>query len=68
MLTTINGKELWVEISGEGDPVVMVHGLGGTSTFFDAITTKLASTNQVAAFDLEGHGRSPLVGTLSISN
>ena len=37
MLTAINGKELWLETSGEGDPVVMVHGLGGTSTFFDAV-------------------------------
>ena len=27
MLTTINGKELWLETTGEGDPVVMVHGL-----------------------------------------
>ena len=53
MLTTINGKELWLETTGEGDPVVMVHGLGGTSTFFDAVSTLLASGNQVTAFDLE---------------
>ena len=66
MLTTINGKELWLETTGEGDPVVMVHGLGGTSTFFDAVSTRLASSNQVTAFDLEGHGRSPLSGDLSI--
>jgi pimeloyl-ACP methyl ester carboxylesterase len=67
MLTAINGKELWLETSGEGDPVVMVHGLGGTSTFFDAVATRLASSSQVVAFDLEGHGRSPLAGSLSIS-
>lgn len=68
MLTEINGKEIWVEVSGQGDPVVMVHGLGGTCTFFDAITGSLTSSNQVVAFDLEGHGRSPLVGALSISS
>ncbi|MBN4083970.1 alpha/beta fold hydrolase [bacterium AH-315-A03] len=67
MLTAINGKELWLETSGEGDPVVMVHGLGGTSTFFDAVATRLASSSQVVVFDLEGHGRSPLAGSLSIS-
>lgn len=67
MLTTINNTPLWIETSGEGPAVVAVHGLGGTSTFFDAVVGRLTDTNQVTCFDLEGHGRSPLSGPVSIA-
>lgn len=37
MLTNIAGKELWLEVAGEGPAVVMIHGLGGTCTFYEAV-------------------------------
>ncbi len=68
MLTQINGKQLWLETTGDGPTVVMVHGLGGTTTFYDAVTSRLANDHRVVAFDLNGHGRSPLTGAVSIES
>jgi pimeloyl-ACP methyl ester carboxylesterase len=30
----VNGKELAVEVTGDGPAVLLVHGLGGTSNFY----------------------------------
>jgi pimeloyl-ACP methyl ester carboxylesterase len=67
MLTEIAGKPLWIDDQGEGPVVVMVHGLGGTSTFYEAQARTLQASHRVIRFDLEGHGRSPLVGTPNIA-
>jgi 3-oxoadipate enol-lactonase len=51
----INGcapRELAVEIDGEGPPVLMVHGLGGTSNFYQA--QALADRFQVIRVDSGG--------------
>ncbi len=63
----VNGKTLAVEVLGKGDAVLMVHGLGGTSNTRHAQRNMLARNFQVICPDLEGSGRSPLDGTLSIS-
>lgn len=62
----IGKKELAVEQQGEGDAVLMVHGLGGTSNTWFAQARFLAKQFRVIRPDLEGSGRSPLNGTLSI--
>ena len=62
----VNGKELAVEIQGEGPAVLLVHGLGGTSNFYQPQVAALAERFQVIRPDLEGSGRSPVTGTLSI--
>jgi 3-oxoadipate enol-lactonase len=64
----VNGKELAVEITGEGPAVVLVHGLGGTSNFYQPQVEALAERFQVIRPDLEGSGRSPVTGTLSIES
>lgn len=58
----VNGKECAVEIEGTGPPVLLVHGLGGTSTFYQPQAEALAERFQVIRPDLEGSGRSPLSG------
>lgn len=63
----VNGKTLAVEVHGKGDAVLMVHGLGGTSNTWHAQRNLLARNFQVICPDLEGSGRSPLDGTLSIA-
>ena len=65
----INGsspRELAVEIDGEGPPVLMVHGLGGTSNFYQVQAQALADRFQVIRVDSAGAGRSPLADGISI--
>ena len=63
----INGKQLAVETQGDGDAVIMVHGLGGTSNTYWPQVATLAKTFTVIRPDLEGSGRSPVKGKLSIA-
>ena len=62
----VNGKELAVEVTGDGPAVVLVHGLGGTSNFYQPQVAALAERFTVVRPDMEGSGRSPVAGTLSI--
>lgn len=53
----VNGLEMYHEIHGEGQPLVLLHGgLGGTVEFAQ-ILPLLAETRQVIAVELQGHGR-----------
>jgi len=46
-----------VEIEGEGEPVLMIHGLGGTSNTFTPVLGAFAR-HRTIRFDLPGSGRS----------
>lgn len=58
-MTTANLGNLVAEIAGEGFPVVMVHGLGGTANTFQPQIAAL-SGYRVIRIDLPGAGRSPV--------
>lgn len=64
----VNGKEIAVEQQGEGEAVVMVHGLGGTGNSWFPQAAPLARFFRVVRLDLEGAGRSPATGALSIDS
>ena len=64
----VNGKEIAVEQVGDGDALVMVHGLGGTSNSWFPQVESLARFFRVVRLDLEGSGRSPATGALSIAS
>jgi pimeloyl-ACP methyl ester carboxylesterase len=55
-----------VEIEGEGEPVLMIHGLGGTSNTFTPQMAVLAGRYRTIRPDLPGSGRSPVPAALSI--
>ncbi|PYM37169.1 MAG: alpha/beta hydrolase [Candidatus Rokuibacteriota bacterium] len=55
-----------LEVDGQGDALVMLHGLGGTSNTFFPQMSLLASRLRVIRPDLPGSGRSSLSGPLSI--
>jgi 3-oxoadipate enol-lactonase len=55
-----------VEVDGAGEPVVLVHGLGGTSNTFTPIMDVFARGCAAIRPDLVGSGRSPLEGELDI--
>src|SRR5262249_22315342 len=56
------GVRIFYEITGEGAPVVFVHGLGGTSNVWSAQRAALSKSFRVVAFDLPGSGRSEKAG------
>lgn len=54
------------EVAGEGDPVVLIHGLGGTANTWTPLQAAL-SRKKTVRFDLPGSGRSHRVeGPLSL--
>jgi pimeloyl-ACP methyl ester carboxylesterase len=55
------GTRLRYAVGGEGPPLVLVHGLGGTIENWRAIGPPLASRHRVVVPDLPGHGRSGLL-------
>ena len=67
-INTIPPKDLAVEIEGSGPPVLMVHGLGGTSNFYQVQAQTLADRFQVIRPDSAGAGRSPVTGQISIGS
>jgi len=57
---------LAVEVAGTGAPVIMVHGLGGTANVWQPQVQALADRYRIVRLDLEGSGRSPFHGPLSV--
>lgn len=57
-MTTVTVGQTVAEVTGEGFPVVMIHGLGGTSNMFQPQMQAL-SGYRVIRLDLPGSGRSP---------
>ena len=58
-MTTQLVERMAVELDGQGAPVVLVHGLGGTSNFFTPQVMALAERYRTIRPDLPGSGRSP---------
>lgn len=54
----IGDAELHVEISGEGDPVLLVAGLGGRGAFWSSQIEDFAKHSRVITFDHRGCGNS----------
>ena len=67
-MQSINGKQLLVEEHGEGEAVIMVHGLGGTSNSWGPQANLLSRYFRVVRPDLEGSGLSPCNSQVSISS
>jgi pimeloyl-ACP methyl ester carboxylesterase len=54
---SVNGLEMYYEIHGEGEPLILIHGgLGGIAEFGQLLPL-FAETRQVIAVELQGHGR-----------
>lgn len=65
-MRSVNGKQLMIEEHGEGDALIMVHGLGGTSNSWGPQASVLSRYFRVIRPDLEGSGLSPCRNELSI--
>jgi pimeloyl-ACP methyl ester carboxylesterase len=53
----VNGMQMYYEVSGRGDPLVVLHGAYMNIPTMGAIIPRLAKTHRVYAIELQGHGR-----------
>jgi pimeloyl-ACP methyl ester carboxylesterase len=54
---TVNGMRMYYEVSGAGDPLIVLHGAYMNIPSMGAIIPTLAQTHKVYAVELQGHGR-----------
>ena len=57
-LATVNSVALYYEITGRGDPLVLVHGSWGDHHNWDTVVPLLSTSFQVMTFDRRGHSQS----------
>lgn len=53
----VNGMQMYYEVSGSGDPLIVLHGAYMNIPQMGAIIPRLARTHKVYALELQGHGR-----------
>lgn len=53
----VNGMQMYYEVSGRGEPLVVLHGAYMNIPAMGAIIPRLARTHRVYAVELQGHGR-----------
>jgi pimeloyl-ACP methyl ester carboxylesterase len=58
----VEGHRVGLEISGTGDPVVLLHGIGRVRTAWFRVAPGLAEQHTVYAIDIEGFGESDAWG------
>ena len=54
---SVNGLNLYYEIHGAGEPLILLHGGVGAIEMFGGVLPSLAQNRQVVAVDLQAHGR-----------
>lgn len=67
-LTDVGTKQLYIETTGHGPDVVLVHGLGGTTSFYEPLVASLAEQFRVTRYDFSGHGRTPREDELTLES
>jgi pimeloyl-ACP methyl ester carboxylesterase len=53
----VNGMQLYYEVSGQGDPLIVLHGAYMNIPSMGAIIPMLGKTHRVYALEFQGHGR-----------
>ncbi|KAL4805446.1 hypothetical protein BDV18DRAFT_165780 [Aspergillus unguis] len=68
-LVKVGSKNLFYQFKGQenGQPIIFIHGLGGSSAYFSPLFDKLSETHALHLTDLEGHGLSPTSALSSLT-
>jgi pimeloyl-ACP methyl ester carboxylesterase len=53
----VNGMRMYYEVSGQGEPLIVLHGAYMNIPAMGAIIPALAKTHRVYAIEMQGHGR-----------
>jgi len=56
-IVTVNGMEMYYEVSGQGDPLIVLHGAYMNIPAMGTIVPRLAESHTVYALEFQGHGR-----------
>lgn len=54
---SVNGMNMYYEVSGKGEPLIVLHGAYMNIISMGEIIPQLARTHNVFALELQGHGR-----------
>ena len=54
----VNDINLYYEKTGQGEPVLFIHGLGSSTGDWESQVKEFSKNYQVVALDLRGHGQS----------
>jgi pimeloyl-ACP methyl ester carboxylesterase len=60
-METLNGLEMYFEVHGTGEPVLLLHGFSGSSQDWTASIAEWRTQFQLIVPDLRGHGRSGIL-------
>ena len=58
MNINVNNVDLYYEVYGEGQPIILVHGNSETHEIFDVLINKLKNNYKIYAIDSRCHGKS----------
>lgn len=58
---TLNGRPIYFEVHGTGEPLILLHGFSGSSQDWAAVAAEWRTQFQVIVPDLRGHGRSGIL-------
>jgi pimeloyl-ACP methyl ester carboxylesterase len=67
MLLKVKDINLFYEKTGQGKPIILLHGNGESHKIFDKLTMQLSENFTVYAIDSRGHGKSTRVRELDYS-
>lgn len=57
MYMTVGESKYWCQVSGQGAPVVLLHGFTGSTATWSTLVPTLVDRFQVITIDLPGHGK-----------
>src|SRR5258708_27003681 len=60
-IETVNGTQLYFELHGAGDPLLLLHGFSGSSQDWTGVDADWRVQFQLIVPDLRGHGRSSIL-------
>src|ERR1700683_359148 len=60
-IETFNGAQLYFEVHGTGEPLLLLHGFSGSSQDWTAVVAEWRTQLQLIVPDLPGHGRSSVL-------
>lgn len=64
MHITVDDAVYWCSLSGDGEPVVLLHGFTGTSGTWNSVVPDWLPSFRTIAIDLPGHGKQLVIPTI----